>query len=225
MDYTPRYIGTVPTYGNFFKQSITPNSATTIFNLDFIVASSASILVIDNGATKVPDIDFTIITSGTQIQFTVAPITGHSVFILFLGQTLLVPTAGTFIPGSINPNDVNGLYRKSLTQKLLLNSNITVSSQVVYFVDTTGGSKTATLPASPEFTDRIIFIDAFSSFSTNPLIISRNGKPINSLTENYSGNINNSTLILDFIDNTIGWKLTEISDPISQSGKMYYLSS
>ncbi len=220
-----RYIGTSPLYGNFLKQNITPDSTTTIFNLTYVAASEESLLVIDNGLVKTPDVDYTIINSGTQISFAVAPVTGHVVFILYLGQLLLVPTAGTFVHGSILPADISADYNKSLIRKFLMTANTNVVAQSIYFVDTTTTSLTATLPATPEFSDRITFIDLANNFSTNNLTIIRNGENINSLAANYVANINTSIITLDFINNTMGWQLNQTSDPITQYGKIYYFSS
>lgn len=97
------YIGREPAYGAFNKQSITPDSSTTTFTLDFVVGSTASILVVINGAVKVPDTDYTIASGGSQIIFTVAPTTGQTVFITFLGRSLDV---ATFI--SVNTTLITG---------------------------------------------------------------------------------------------------------------------
>ena len=86
------YIGREPAYGAFNKQPITPDSSTTTFTLDFVVGSTASILVVINGAVKVPDTDYTIASGGSQIVFTVAPTTGQTVFVTFLGRSLDVAT-------------------------------------------------------------------------------------------------------------------------------------
>jgi hypothetical protein len=85
-------IGREPAYGAFSKQTITPDSSTTTFTLDFVVGSTASILVVINGAVKVPDTDYTIASGGSQIVFTVAPTTGQTVFVTFLGRSLDVAT-------------------------------------------------------------------------------------------------------------------------------------
>ena len=97
------YIGREPAYGAFNKQTITPDSSTTTFTLDFVVGSTASILVVINGAVKVPDTDYTIASGGSQIVFTVAPTTGQTVFVTFLGRSLDV---ATFI--SVNTTLITG---------------------------------------------------------------------------------------------------------------------
>jgi hypothetical protein len=220
-----RYIGNKPTFGNFAKQTLTPNSVTTIFNLDLVTASEESIIVVDNGVVKIPSVDFHIITSGTQIQFAVAPITGHTLFIQTLGQMLLVPTPGSFLPGSILPIDVSPDFNKSLVQRFLINSNTTALSQAIYYVDTTSGAVTLTLPATPEFGDTIVVMDLYRTFFTNNLTINRNGKNISGVASNYLETINNTIITLVFIDNTTGWYLHSTGDVPVSIGKIYYLTS
>ena len=220
-----RYIGNKPTFGNFSKQILTPNSSATVFDLDAITPSEESIIVVDNGSVKIPETDFNIITSGTQIEFAVAPVTGHSLFILNLGQMLLVPTPGSFLPGSINPIDINVNYRKSLVQRFLIDSNTTLIAQSIYYVDTTSGAVTGTLPATPEFGDTIYLIDLYKSFFTNNLTINRNGKNISGVASNYIETINNSLITLVFIDDTNGWYLHSTGDTPVSLAKIYYLTS
>lgn len=86
------YIGREPAYGAFSNQTITADSSTTTFTLDFVVGSTASILVVINGAVKIPDTDYTLGLGGSQIVFTVAPTTGQTVFVTFLGRSLDVAT-------------------------------------------------------------------------------------------------------------------------------------
>lgn len=220
------YIGVEPTYGNFAKQIINGNSSTTIFNLNFIAPSEESMLVVDNGVLKQPDVDYTLITSNTQIQFTVAPVTGHTVFILFLGQKLLAPTAGTFVAGSINPVDISPDYNKSLRRNFYLNANLNLQAQYNYYVDTVSGSITGTLPASATFGDTIVIVDVFGTFRVNNLNLNRNGLNINGVASNFVCNINNSIITLTYINSTVGW-LTEMvfNNAKSTTGRLYYFSA
>lgn len=220
------YIGVEPTYGNFAKQIINGNSSTTIFNLNFIAPSEESMLIVDNGILKQPDTDYTLINSNTQVQFAVAPITGHTIFILFLGQKLLAPTAGTFVAGSINPTDISPDYNKSLRRNQYINANNNFQVQYNYYVDTVSAAITATLPATAEFGDSIVIVDIFGTFRVNNLILNRNGLNINGNASNFTCNINNSIITLTYINNTVGW-LVEIVFNTSKSttGKMYYFSA
>ena len=144
------YIGREPAYGAFNKQTITPDSSTTTFTLDFVVGSTASILVVINGAVKVPDTDYTIASGGSQIVFTVAPTTGQTVFVTFLGRSLDV---ATFI--SVNTTLITG--QTSLTtgvqgaDTLLIYDDSAVSFKKINLDDLiTGQTELATAAADDD---------------------------------------------------------------------------
>ena len=79
------YIGREPAYGSFEKQSLTADSSTTTFTLNYTVGSSSSILVSVAGVHQEPEVAYNLAAGGTQITFTAAPTTGDTVFVIFLG--------------------------------------------------------------------------------------------------------------------------------------------
>ena len=89
------YIGRSPLYGAYEKQSLTADSSTTTFTLNYVVGSSSSIFVSVAGVPQEPEVAYNIVNGGTQIQFTAAPTTGDTVFIIFLGAALDVATLGS----------------------------------------------------------------------------------------------------------------------------------
>ena len=89
------YIGRSPLYGSYEKQSLIADSSTTTFTLDYVVGSSSSIFVSVAGVPQEPEVAYNIVNGGTQIQFTAAPTTGDTVFIIFLGAALDVATLGS----------------------------------------------------------------------------------------------------------------------------------
>ena len=78
-----------------------------------------------------------------------------------------------------------------------------------YFINTTSGAVTATLPASPSLGDEIAFVDYAGTADTNAITIDRNGKPIASATENLTVGTERAAFTLVFTDNTQGWVLKE----------------
>jgi hypothetical protein len=76
-----------------------------------------------------------------------------------------------------------------------------------YFVNTSGGVITATLPAAPVLGDFISFIDYNGTFDTNNLTIARNGKPIQGAAEDLTVSVERAGLTLVFTDDTQGWLL------------------
>jgi hypothetical protein len=85
--------------------------------------------------------------------------------------------------------------------------NFNVAAGEGYFVNTTSGAITATLPASPSLGDFASFIDYAATFDTNNLTIARNGKPIQGIAEDLIVNQERAGLTLVFIDDTQGWTL------------------
>ena len=89
----------------------------------------------------------------------------------------------------------------------VVTSSLTVVAKSGYFVNTSGGVITATLPASPVIGDFISFVDYAATFDTNNLTIARNGKNIQGLAEDLTVNQERAALTLVFTDNTQGWLL------------------
>ena len=89
------YIGRDPLYGAFEKQTLTADSSTTTFTLDYVVGSSSSILVSIAGVLQEPITAYSLANGGASIVFSEAPTTGDTVFLVFLGVTMEVLTVGT----------------------------------------------------------------------------------------------------------------------------------
>jgi len=89
----------------------------------------------------------------------------------------------------------------------VVTSSLTVSAKEGYFINTSGGAITATLPASPTLGDFISFIDYAGTFDTNNLTIARNGKPIQGSATDLTVATERAGLTLVFTDNTQGWLL------------------
>ena len=82
------YIGRDIQYGTLDKQSFTANSSTTSFSLDSSVLNAKSLLVSVGGVIQEPEVAYT--ASGSALTFTEAPVTGNSVYAVYLGKTLEV---------------------------------------------------------------------------------------------------------------------------------------
>jgi hypothetical protein len=75
-----------------------------------------------------------------------------------------------------------------------------------YFVNTTGGAVTVTLPASPNAGDIVAFSDYASTFACNALTICRNSSKINGGCFNGSVSTEGAAITLVYVDGTRGWK-------------------
>ena len=77
-----------------------------------------------------------------------------------------------------------------------------------YFVNTTCGAVTVTLPATPTAGDIISIADYASTWSTNAVTLCRNGSLINAGSVNPSLYTEGQSITLVYVDGTRGWKNT-----------------
>ena len=75
------YIGRQPSYGAFEKQSLTADSSTTTFSLNYTIGSSSSILVSVAGVVQEPETGYNLASGGTSIVFSAAPTSGDIIFL------------------------------------------------------------------------------------------------------------------------------------------------
>ena len=78
-----------------------------------------------------------------------------------------------------------------------------------YFVNTTSGSITATLPATPSAGDIVAFKDYANTFDTNKLVLNRNGSNIDGVANNFQVTAEGQSITLVYIDATRGWVPTD----------------
>ena len=78
-----------------------------------------------------------------------------------------------------------------------------------YFVNTTSGVITVTLPASANIGDQIAIKDYAGTFATNNLTIARNGHNIQGVANNSLISTNRASLVLVYVDATKGWLFTD----------------
>jgi len=94
-----------------------------------------------------------------------------------------------------------------------------------YFVNTTSGAITLTLPASPSAGDIVAFKDYAFTFATNNLTVDGNGSPIGGVDgtqgPKYSTNGTSKTFI--YVDGTKGWLATNESTDTSQESSPTFI--
>ena len=141
--------------------------------------------------------------------------TGH--FVPPTGTTGERPTGGDLKTGGIRYNSslvtwegYNGTQWTGLgggNPWQSTSSSITIAANDRYFVDTTTGAKTITLPASPQTGDQISLLDLASTFDTNNCTVARNDNKIMGLTENLVLAVEDTGITLVYTGATYGWKL------------------
>jgi hypothetical protein len=89
----------------------------------------------------------------------------------------------------------------------VVTANQTLTNSQNIAADTSGGSFTLTLPASPNAGDSIDIFDYSETFDTNPLTIARNGQRIESLEENLICNVEGAYFTMIYTGSTRGWQI------------------
>ena len=92
-------------------------------------------------------------------------------------------------------------------------SPFTAADKVGYFVNTSGGVVTVTLPASPSAGDVVAFKDYGNTWNTNAVTIAGNGSKINGACANATLNTVSQSVTLIYVDGTKGWQ--DIQDSTS----------
>lgn len=87
-----------------------------------------------------------------------------------------------------------------------------------YFVNTTSGAVTVTLPASPSAGDIIAVSDYAQTSGTNAITLCRNSSKIEGGSANKILNTNGDAITLVYVDGTKGWKLVNTADQDALSG-------
>src|SRR6056300_244035 len=96
-------------------------------------------------------------------------------------------------------------------------ASFTAVSGEGYFVNTTSGAITVTLPASPSAGDIVAVADYASTSNTNNITIGRNGSNINGSASDIIISIAGKSITLVYVDGTQGWKITDNADQTTES--------
>jgi len=87
--------------------------------------------------------------------------------------------------------------------------NYTASAGEGVFANTTSGSFTVTLPASPSLGDEVSIVDYAGTFDTNNLTVGRNSQPIMGTAADLTVSIERAGFTLVYVDGTQGWLLKD----------------
>jgi hypothetical protein len=111
--------------------------------------------------------------------------------------------------GVLSMTDINTLLTSDIAwQSTVQYNNITLESGKGYFINTTAGPTTMTLPSSPSAGDFVALKDYAGTFGTNALTIDRNGSNIQGAANNSKLDTNRASVVLVYVDSTEGWLYT-----------------
>jgi len=121
------------------------------------------------------------------------------------GDTFTIPAGATITNnGTQTGFGRTGTVNWDTTDKT---ASFTAVSGNGYFVNTTSGTITVTLPASPSAGDIVAIKDYTGTFGTNACTVARNSSNIRGGTDNFTFDKNNSGGMFIYVDATEGWQI------------------
>jgi len=122
------------------------------------------------------------------------------------GDSFVIPAGATIT----NNGTQTGFGRTGTVdwQTSIKTSDFTAASGEGYFINTTSGTVTMTLPASPSAGDIVAIKDYANTFDTNGLTINRNSQPVGGETINPLISEEGIAVTLVYADSTKGWLVT-----------------
>jgi hypothetical protein len=125
--------------------------------------------------------------------------------------TLTLPTADGTVNQVLTTNGSGTLSFATVSGgaawQAVKTGNFNVTAKEGYFVNTTSGAITATLPASPTIGDFVSFIDYAGTFDTNNFTVARNGNSIQGSATDLTVATERAGFTLVYVDATQGWLL------------------
>ena len=205
------YIGKTPTVGNFQvcdAISVVNGQAAYTLQVDSsnVAPESANHMLVSlNGILQKPGSSFTI--SGSTMTFASNLATGDVInFVLLLGNVLDIgsPSDATVTNAKLAANS-GGI----IDWQAVVTSNTTMVSGRGYFVDTSSGAITMTLPSSASRGNEIHIIDYAATADTNNITVGRNSHKIQGDSADLTVATERAAFTLVYVDSTQGWLLKE----------------
>ena len=123
------------------------------------------------------------------------------------GDTFVIPSGVTITNnGTQTGFGRTGTVNWDTTAKT---ASFTAVSGNGYFVNTTSGAVTMTLPATPSAGDIVAVADYANTFATNNLTVDRNGSNIGGVANNATLSTNGVSVTFVYVDSTQGWIVTD----------------
>ena len=98
------------------------------------------------------------------------------------------------------------LLTKKTQTSLEISSDITLSPNVRYYVDTSA-VRTLTLPSAPAVDDEIWIIDQTNNAETNNITVNNGGSLINGTSDILNINVNGAIAVLLYTGSSLGWRI------------------
>ena len=204
------YIGRKPVVGNFQVCDALTATTTADYTLQVggtnVTPESANHMLVSlNGILQAPVTSFTV--SGATLSFASSLTSNDSIdFVILLGD---VRDIGTPSDGTVTEPKLAANTGGSVDWQAVITSNTTMVAGRGYFVNTSSGAITMTLPASAVRGDEVWIIDYGATFDTNNCTIGRNSHKIQGASANLTVATERAGFTLVYVDSTQGWLLRD----------------
>ena len=190
------------------KQAFSGDGTTTSFTLTDPPVVPAGVMVFVDGVLQREGSGNNFQSTGSTIIFSAAPESGCEIDVYTLVKEKV--SIDTVADGSITLAKLNAGIQKTIGQYYEISSNTTAVAGRFYFVNTSAGAVTVTLPTTATMGDTIRIIDGSATFDTNNLTVARNGHKIMGATADLTVNTEHAAFDLVYYNSTNGWKLFSI---------------
>lgn len=127
--------------------------------------------------------------------------------------TITLPSAAPTQNNFVLQSDTNGVTSWTSPKTFNYTTQATSFNAVAfggYFVNTSSGGITATLPSSPTVGDTVRFLDVAKTFDSNAFTVARNGQLIQGDAENLTVTTESAAFELVYSGSTFGWRIFSI---------------
>lgn len=166
---------------------------------------NSGVLVFINGVQQSFGSAKNFYLSGNEVVFTSIPLVGSEIDVYILAREKV--SIDTVSDDVISRAKLSPSIKSSVGQWTIISANTLLIPGYWYMVDTLGGSKTITLPASPVVGETFKIMDYSGTFATNNCIVARNGNKIEGATSDLTLSVSAADIELRFTGNTFGWRL------------------
>jgi len=170
------------------------------------VAVSGDVTMANTGAVSLADDSVTLakLEDGTQGDILYYGASGAPARLGFGTSGYFLKTQGT------GANPVWAEVGGGISWQAVVTTGTTMVAGRGYFVDTTSGAFSMTLPASASLGDEVHIIDYAGTFDTNNCTVARNSHNISGAASDLVVATERAAFKLVYVDATQGWLLTEV---------------
>jgi hypothetical protein len=189
-------------------QTFAGDGTTTSFTLTDPPVVPAGVMVFVDGILQREGSGNNYESTGSTIVFGTAPDDGAEIDVYTLVKEKV--SIDTVADGAITRAKLNAGIAKTVGQYYEISGNTTAVAGRYYFINTTSGAVTLTLPASATMGDTVRIIDGSNTFDTNNLTIGRNSHKIMGDSADMTVDTEGAAFDLVYYNSTHGWKLFSV---------------